>query len=343
MKSIVLERPGRLRLREQDPPTAPAGDEALVRVRAVGVCGTDFHAYRGDQPFFTYPRILGHEIAVEILQTGSGGGGLRPGQRCAVEPYLNCGRCVACRAAKTNCCAELQVLGVHLDGGLRETMRVPAAKLHRSERLGFEHLALVEPLAVGAHAVGRAQLQPGEFALVIGVGPIGLAVAQFARLAGAKLIVADLDGQRLEFCREWLRTEHCLAAGDDLAQRAREITGGEMPTAVFDATGSARSMSRAFDCVAHGGRLTLVGLCQGPVAFDDPSFHRRELTVLSSRNATAEDFRRVIAELEQGRIAVERLISRRTSLEPMIEEFPRWSQPGSGVIKAVVEVADGKS
>ncbi|HWQ13785.1 MAG TPA: alcohol dehydrogenase catalytic domain-containing protein, partial [Roseiflexaceae bacterium] len=201
VQTIILERPGELRLGSSEVPGAPGPGEALVRVRRVGICGTDIHAFHGRQPFFSYPRILGHELGVEVAALGPGADGPPVGARCAVEPYLNCGVCVACRRGRTNCCVRLETLGVHTDGGMREYLVVPAAKLHPAERLSFEQLALVETLAIGAHAVQRAALEAGEWALVIGAGPIGLAAMQFARLAGARVIALDVSARRLELCR----------------------------------------------------------------------------------------------------------------------------------------------
>src|SRR5947199_5981351 len=169
MQTIVLEKPGSLTLADTAAPTDVPPGHAMVRVRRVGICGTDLHAYRGRQPFFSYPRILGHELGVEVIALGDGDTfGLKKGDRCTVEPYLNCGTCIACRRGKTNCCATLQVLGVHTDGGLRETIVVPARKLHRSPRLTFEQLALVETLGIGCHAVDRAAPRPDETCLIIG-------------------------------------------------------------------------------------------------------------------------------------------------------------------------------
>lgn len=338
MRTATLTRPGELALSETAPPAEPGAGEALVRVRAVGVCGTDLHAYRGDQPFFTYPRILGHELGVEVIALGPGteGAGLAGGDRCAVEPYLHCGDCGACRQGKTNCCVRLRVLGVHTDGGMRECIAVPAAKLHRSETLSYESLALVEMLGIGAHAAARARLEPGETALVIGAGPIGLATIRFAQLAGARVIATDRDAGRLAFCRERLGVDLTVPAGDGLLTELEALTDGDLPTAVFDATGSPASMAQSFGYVAHGGRLVLVGLAQADIAFHDPDFHRRELTLLASRNATAADLARVIAALETGAIDTAPWITHRASLAEMIEQFPGWLDPAAGVIKAVV-------
>ena len=253
MKQVILEQPGRLVLADGPPPGPPGPDEALVRVRSVGVCGTDFHAFKGDQPFFTYPRILGHELSAELIAAPNAVDvGLKTGDRCAVEPYLECGRCVACRRGRTNCCAKLEVLGIHVDGGMREIIKVPLRKLHRSESLSFEQLALVETLSIGAHAVGRAGLEPGETALVVGTGPIGLAVIQSAQPLGVRLLATDVNEARLEFCRRQMGVEHTFATGASAEEALRDATRGEMPTVVFEATGNPASMERSFGTTCHG-------------------------------------------------------------------------------------------
>jgi threonine dehydrogenase-like Zn-dependent dehydrogenase len=308
-----------------------------VRVHRIGVCGTDLHAFAGRQPFFHYPRILGHELGVEVVDPGTDPHGLQPGDRCSVEPYLNCGRCQACRRGQPNCCAELKVLGVHIDGGMRPLLAVPARKLHRSARLGFDQLALVETLGIGAHAVERAALRPDDFVLVLGAGPIGLGVIQFAQLTGARLAVLDLSEARLEFCRRQFNVRHTLADSAEAVAKLREIGGGDLPTVVFDATGNARSMAAAFDLPAQGGRLVFVGLVQGELAFNDPNFHRRELTLLASRNARPETFRDIIRLIEAERIDTRPWITHRLSLENVPAEFAGLSgQPG--LIKAMIAV-----
>ncbi|MBV9489126.1 MAG: zinc-binding alcohol dehydrogenase family protein [Verrucomicrobia bacterium] len=341
MQAIRLEEPGRLALlsTEGPPPTESLPPEdALVRVRRIGVCGTDIHAFHGRQPFFQYPRILGHELGVEVVAVGSSTKNVKPGDRCSVEPYLNCGTCVACRRGKPNCCVNLQVLGVHTDGGMREAFIVPSRKLHPSARLTLDQLALVETLGIGCHAVDRAQLEAGEFVLVIGAGPIGLAVVQFAIEAAAQAIVLDVNPKRLDFCREQLGVPHAVnAARENPLETLKTITSGDLPTAVFDATGNPQSMKGAFDYPAHGGRLVFVGLFQGEVTFNDPNFHRRELTLLASRNARPEDFTRIMHLIEAGRIDTAPWITHRASFADAVTEFPGWTKPETGVIKAVIE------
>ena len=339
MKTVVLQEPGEFRMIQTQAPGAPAQDEALVRVRRIGICGTDMHAYRGRQPFFTYPRILGHELGVEVLEVGPNEQGLRPGDRCALEPGLYCGRCNACRHGRTNCCRHLKLLGVHIDGGMRELLKVPVTHLHRSEKLGLEQLALVETLSIGCHAIDRARIEPHEPTLVIGVGPIGLTVVQFAKLAGADVIVMDTNERRLEFCRDVLGVEKTLVAGTpDLPGRLETVCGGELPTLVLDATGNAKSMTAASDLVACAGRLVLVGIVQDRISFDDPEFHRREITILASRNSRPRDFDRIIDLLEQEKINTTPWITHRATFEDMIDQFETWIDPESGTIKPVVEV-----
>jgi len=337
MQTLVLQEPGHLTLTETSFPQAPGPGEALVRVHRVGVCGTDLHAYRGKQPFFSYPRILGHELGVEVLAVDDPIGRIRVGDRCAVEPYLNCGRCVACRRGKTNCCATLNVLGVHGDGGMREQLLVPAAKLHPSARLDYDALALVETLAIGAHAVSRAALQPEDTVLVIGAGPIGLSVIEFVKLAGVSFAVADRSAARLAFCRQALGVQTALDADEALAEKLTSHWG-DLPTVVIDATGNPASMMSAFQYVAQGGKLVYVGLFQGDVSFHDPLFHRKELTLLASRNALAADFTAIIGHLEAGRIDTCPWITHRATLTETPQVFPAWLEPETGVIKAMLTI-----
>jgi 2-desacetyl-2-hydroxyethyl bacteriochlorophyllide A dehydrogenase len=339
MTTIRLEEPGRFASIDSGPPQPPQPGEALVRVRRVGVCGTDLHAFAGNQPFFTYPRILGHELGVEVVAVGAGVANVRPGDRCSVEPYLNCEKCIACRRGKANCCANLRVLGVHIDGGMREQLVVPARKLHPSATLSLDQLALVETLGIGCHAVERARLEHGEFALVIGAGPIGLAVMQFASEKGAQVIALDVNGARLEFCRRQLGVPHAInGAAEAPVEALRRLTGGDMPTSVFDATGNRASMAAAFNLPAQGGRLVFVGLSQGDVAFSDPDFHRRELTLMGSRNAQSADFARIIGLIEARRIDTAPWITHRAPLARASDDFPAWVRPETGVIKAMIEV-----
>lgn len=335
MLQISLEQPGRFVA--ADVPEPAAAGEALVRVHRVGVCGTDLHAFAGKQPFFSYPRVLGHELGVEVIDPGETPNGLKAGDRCAVEPYLNCGKCIACRRGKPNCCTSLQVFGVHTDGGMRPLLRVPARKLHVSAKLDYDQLALVETLGIGAHAVERAQPGADEFVLVTGAGPIGLSVIQFAQARGVKLAVMDVSDARLEFVRK-LGVPHTLKPGAAAVEELKQIGGGELPTCVIDATGNPQSMQGCFELPAHGGRIVFVGLFQGDVTFNDPNFHRRELTLLASRNALPCTFREVLQRVESGQVDTRPWITHRLKLAEVPEVFPRDIAGNAAVLKAMIEV-----
>ena len=337
MKTVVLEEPGKFQITDTAKPQAPEVGHALVKVVRVGIYGSDLHAFEGTQPFFDYPRILGHELGVEVLET-NGDTTLKKGDICAVRPYMNCGECVACRRGITNACQSLKVFGVHYDGGMREVVTVPLDKLHPAPGVPVEHLALVEMLSIGAHAVRRARLAKGDNVLVIGAGPIGMGTAQFARVAGANVVMMDINPGRLAFCRDKMKFENIVDARDYPVESLLTIFGGELPTAVFDATGSSASMHKSFEFVAHGGSLIFVGLFKGEITFNDPYFHSHELLILSSRNATSEDFDWVIESLTNGSVTLDGWITHRATPEQLVTDFASWLKPETGVIKAMLEL-----
>lgn len=339
MKAIQLEKPLEFRRIEIPEPAAPGAGEALVAVRRIGICGTDLSGYLGKMPFFSYPRIPGHELGVEVIAAGSGVTHVKAGDKCSVEPYINCQKCGACARGHTNCCENLQVLGVHTDGGMRPQFIVPARKLHRSEKLSLDQLALVETLAIGCHAVNRGAAKPGEAVLVIGAGPIGLSVIEFVKLSGAKTIVLDLNEQRLKFCREVMKVDHTIQAGTgNEIEELKALTNGGLGALVIDATGSNKSMSNALNYVGFAGRLVFVGITTQEVSFGHPLMHRREMTLLASRNALPPDFARIIKLIEDGQIDTRPWITHRTDFDEMIGNFPSYTKPETGVIKAMISI-----
>ena len=338
MKALLLEAPKLFYQVEAAPPGNPGAGEARVRVHRIGICGTDISGYLGKMPFFSYPRIPGHELGVEVLAVGPDVTNVKPGDRCSVEPYINDPESYSSRKGKPNCCEKLQVLGVHRDGGMREEFILPARKLHVSEKLAYEQLALVETLAIGCHAVNRADIQPGDSCLVIGAGPIGLATLEFVKLTGARMIVADMNEQRLDFCRRVMGVHHTIKASDTLESDLRAVTDGHLPEVVIDATGASASMSKAFGFVAPGGKLVFVGITTDEVTFRHPVFHRVEGTLLCSRNAMPDDFRRIISLIEDGTIDTNPWITHRTAFDELPKVFPAYTRPETGVIKAIVEL-----
>jgi 2-desacetyl-2-hydroxyethyl bacteriochlorophyllide A dehydrogenase len=329
MKTITLEQPGRFTLTETPQPDAPGPGEVLVRVLTVGVCGTDLHAFEGTQPFFTYPRILGHELAVEVVRTGDGVGEFKPGDRCAVNPYMTCGECVACLRGRTNCCAKMCVIGVHTDGGMRDHILLPAGQMYKCEKLPAQQIPLVETLGVGIHAVGRATAPPGERAIVAGAGPIGLSVIEFLRLAGADIAVVEKMPERLAFAARHFGLKRYYPSHEEARQEEPSLL-------VFDCTGDRGSMEQSLHLLQQGGKLIFVGLINDHVSLFDPDLHRREATILSSRNSTPAEHRRVLESMESGQIDVGAWPTECAPRALMPRRFPAWLHREAGVVKAVV-------
>ncbi|MEZ6126010.1 MAG: zinc-binding alcohol dehydrogenase family protein [Planctomycetaceae bacterium] len=342
MKAIQLQEPRQFRYVEIPEPDVPGPGMALVRTHRMGICGTDISGFLGKMPFFSYPRIPGHELGVEVLAVGSGVSNIKVGDRCSVEPYMNCGQCYACRRNHGNCCEKLNVIGVMIDGGLCERFLIRADKLHPSSQLTMEQLALVETLAIGCHANDRGNPGTGDHALIIGAGPIGLATLEFARLTGATITVMDMNAERLEFCRRVYGIPHTIlfrGDGSEL-QQAMDITGGDRYTVVTDATGSNKSMSAALSFVAHSGALVYVGITTQEVSFAHPVLHKPEITLKASRNALPTDFTRIIRLIEDGVISTDPWVTHRTSFDRVVDDFENLTRPESGVIKAVITVTD---
>lgn len=340
MRAIRLEEPKRFVHVDVDPPAPPGPGQALVRTHQMGVCGTDLGGYLGKMPFFGYPRIIGHELGVEVLEVGDGVSGVQAGDRCSIEPYLNCGRCYACRRGATNCCETNQTLGVMCDGGLCERFLIRADKLHRSQTLSYEQLALVETLAIGCHACDRSGSGEGDHVLVVGAGPIGLAAVEFVRLTGATVTVMDMVASRLDFCRATYGIENliCYESDPQTMDQVMQITGGDRYAVVIDATGNHYSMSGTMHYVAHTGTLVYVGITNQHVSFLHSVFHKPEMTLKASRNALPGDFQRIIRLIEEGTVNTDPWITHRTDFDHLIDQFPAYVQPETGVIKAVVQV-----
>lgn len=336
MKALICTEPHQFDYAEIDMPVVREG-YTLLNIKRIGICGTDLHAFEGTQPFFSYPRILGHELAAEIAETKAAG--FSKSDIVTFIPYFQCGECIACRNGKPNCCVSIKVCGVHVDGGMTEYLSVPDHSLIHSEGLSLDELALVEPLAIGQHGVNRAGVKPGEFVLVIGAGPIGLGTMEFARIAGGRVIAMDINENRLQFCKEKKLAEFSVnPLQEDAAEKLKTITHGDMPVVVIDATGSQKAINNAFSYMSHGARYVLIGLQKGEISFSHPEFHKREATLMSSRNATRADFEQVIAAMKQKQVDPLTYITHRTQFDQVKQAFPGWLDPANGVIKAIVEL-----
>jgi 2-desacetyl-2-hydroxyethyl bacteriochlorophyllide A dehydrogenase len=337
MKALICIQPGIFEYREIPSPVLKPG-HAIIKIKRIGICGTDLHAFKGTQPYFSYPRILGHELAGDLIEA-DGADNFVPGEAVTIIPYFNCGKCIACRSGKPNCCTNINVCGVHSDGGMLEYLSVPSYALVKSNGLSYDELALVEPLAIGAHGVSRANIQPNEFVLVIGAGPIGLGTMEFARIAGAIVIAIDINDNRLQFCKDRLQVQHTINANtEDAMERIKEITGNEMPTVVIDATGNQKAINTALQYLAHGGRFVLIGLQKETINFSHPEFHKRETTLMSSRNATRKDFEHVMNAMKKRSVNPATYITHRAKFDEVKDLFDTWLDPATGVIKAMVEL-----
>ncbi len=334
MKYIRCDQPESLTLHTKSEPILIA-DHALLRVKQVGICGTDLHAFKGNQPFFSYPRILGHELATEVIEIGQNAQGLKAGDRTVIVPYINCQQCVACKAGKSNCCQNIKVFGVHIDGGMQEIIVLPTRLLIKANDLSLEEIAIVEPLAIGAHALRRAQTKKGDVVVVMGCGPIGIGIVQLAKYIGAKVIVIDINEHRLTVAKEKFGADLIVNALHSPVDQVKEFTNGELAHTVFDATGSKRAIESGTDYMRHGGNYVLVGLFKGELGFQHPSLHAKETTLLCSRNATLEDFEFVMNVFREKKFNTQAYITKKVNFESIPSGFNDWTNPESKEIKVV--------
>lgn len=336
MKALVCREPGVLEYKERDKPVLSEG-QALIKIERIGICGTDLHAFEGTQPFFSYPRVLGHELSGELVEF-DGDAPFRKGDKVTFVPYFPCGTCIACRMGNVNCCVNIRGAGVHIDGGMTEFISVPVKALVNGNGLDPDALALVEPFSISTHAVNRAGIKKDEFVLVTGAGPIGLAAMEMARIAGGRVIAMDVVEKRLAFCRETLGIEYIVNATDNPGELIKEITGGDGPTVIIDATGNKNAIMKSFDMLAHGGRIVMVGIQRDQICFSHPDFHKRETTLMSSRNAFESEFEFVVKCMRDNLLHVSSYVTHRAKFTGLKDEFHKWLDPKSGTIKAIVEM-----
>jgi len=340
MKTLYFDEPKKVRTTHTDPPAAPGPGQAQVRTHRVGVCGTDIGGYLGKFPFFGYPRIPGHELGVEVVAVGSGVTNVKIGDKCSIEPYMNCGECYPCKKGNSNCCVKLEVIGVMCDGGLRERFNIRAEKLHVGNNLSYEQLALVETLAIGCHAADRGAVVAGEDVLVIGAGPIGLSVIEFVRVKGGRLAVMDLSQDRLDFCKQNYSIECGIVPQQDGLElkQVQEFTNGCGFPLIIDATGHPGSMTGALKYIAATGRLVYVGITNQDLVLKHVAMHKPEATILASRNALPKDFPYIIGLIEKGVINTGPWVTRRMAFDDVPAQFAELVAPTAGAIKTVIEM-----
>lgn len=321
MKTLICQTPGMFLFEERDIPR-PNENEVLLKVNYIGICGTDIHAYHGRQPFFTYPRILGHEISATVHEVGSSLDSQLIGKACTVIPYIHCGQCHSCVKGKTNACENISVLGVHADGAMQEYIVVPRSHVVIVEELDAAHLAIIEPMSIAYHAYKRAKPVREEHIVIVGGGPIGLAAAKIALLKQHKVTIVEINEAKHEEIRYITR---CLEVLTNTSMIAGKVD------IVIDATGNKASMENTLNVISHGGTVVYVGLVQDEIAFHDPLFHSKEIALLASRNAVMEDFKEVIGLLQTNDFA-----NRYISQIVPIDALPTLYEDNSFGIKTLV-------
>lgn len=335
MNTLVCQEPKKLIWAQRNIPV-PGANEALIKIKTVGICGTDIHAWGGNQPFFSYPRVLGHEICGEVVAVGENINTLHPGQQVAVIPYVACQQCPACLSGRTNCCEAISVIGVHQDGGFSEYLCVPVSNLLLVEGLDPEAAALMEPFAISAHAVRRAAVQPGDDVLVVGAGPIGLGAAAIAHADGARVVVADTSTARREHVAGFLGLPTVDPAAADFSERLRAQFDGALAKTVIDATGNQHAMNNSINLIRHGGSIVFVGLFKGDLTFSDPEFHKKETTLMGSRNATGEDFAKVGRLMAEGKLNARMMLTHRYAFRDLAEIYEPGVINNRRLIKGVI-------
>jgi L-gulonate 5-dehydrogenase len=334
MHKVILDQPKSIRIAEaEQEPLGPG--QASVRLRAAGICGSDLAAYRGTSPMVTYPRVLGHELLVDVLECP--GKPELAGQRAVVDPMRPCGRCRACRAGRANCCAELQVIGVHTDGGMQERMAIDSRYLYPvPETMPDDVAVLAEPLTVAYHAVARSNVRAGETAVVFGAGAIGLLIAQvLMRARGCRALVIDVDAGRLGIAQSLGATP---LQGDEsaLVDAVAQTTGGEMADVVFEATGVAACTRMTTSLVAQAGRIVLIGWNKGPVEIDTVTLMRKEVDLLGSRNSV-NAFPAVLQLLAAGVVDVQTMITHRFGLTEAGAALEILDRGAENALKILIE------
>lgn len=335
MKALVLEGPGTLRLADVPEPV-PGNDDVLLKVRRVGLCGSDLNSFRGKNPLVTFPRIPGHEIAATVV-TAPAHTGFSLGLDVTLSPYTACGRCASCLRGRPNACRDNQTLGVQRDGALTEYIAVPAEKLY-SARLNLTELCLVEPLTVGFHAVARGRVQASDTVAIFGCGGVGLGALAAASFRGASVIAIDVDDAKLAIARK-AGAAHTIHSGrEDLHSRLAELTQDRGPDVVIEAIGLPQTFRSAVEEVAFSGRVVYIGYAKEPVAYETRLFVQKELDILGSRNALPEDFREVIRMLEASRFPVDDVVSAVVPIGEAARMLKAWSEAPARYSKIIVSL-----
>lgn len=338
MRALYIRKPLEAEIGELTEPELRPG-EVLLRVRFVGMCGSDLSSYRGKNPLVSYPRIPGHEIAATIEAVGDGvPSEFQPGQSVTLSPYTNCGQCASCKRGRPNACKNNQTLGVQRDGALTERIAVPFQRLILAENLQLRDLSLVEPLTVGYHAVRRGRVAAGETVVVMGCGAVGLGAIAAAAFHGAFVVAVDLDDRKLELAARAGASRTVNSKQVNLQTELAGLQAGLGPDVVIEAIGMPETFRLAVEVVAFTGRVVYIGYAKDEVHYDSRLFVQKELDILGSRNALPEDFAGVIRMLGETEFPLEEMVSRVVTLDEAPQALQDWYAAPATISKILVEL-----
>jgi threonine dehydrogenase-like Zn-dependent dehydrogenase len=334
MNALILQQPGEAVIHSVREPV-PAGDEILLKVRRVGLCGSDLNSFRGKNPMVSYPRIPGHEVAATIVESSKTHPHLVAGVNVTLSPYTQCGKCPACLRDRPNACQFNETLGVQRDGALAEYIAIPPEKLYTAN-LSLKELCLVEPLTVGFHAVARGRVTAEDTVAIFGCGGVGLGAVAAAGYRRARTIAIDVDDAKLAIALKSGATDTINTSREPLHERLQELTKGRGPDVAIEAIGLPQTFRAAVEEVAFTGRVVYIGYAKEPVAYETRLFVQKELDILGSRNALPADFREVIQMLEERRFPVEDAVSHMVPIGEAPQVLKAWSENPAAFSKIMI-------
>lgn len=337
MKAVYMEKPWSIEIKEVEKPE-PLKGEALLKIKAAGICGSDLGAFRGTNGLVSYPRIIGHELAAEIISIPENRKNLKPGDKVVVDPYLYCGKCYPCSIGRTNCCDDLKVLGVHVDGGMSEYFTHPADMLVKvPEDMSWEMMACAEPFTISLHGCHRLGLKAGEFIAISGAGTIGLLAAMVALAYGAKPILIDMVEERLAFARS-LGVKYTVNLKEDsLIEKIREYTDGKLCECVMEASGANAAIRSTLDIVCHAGRIVFTGWPNKETSFPTDIITRKEIDIKGARTSAGE-FEEAIDLIYSKKVPVDKVLTKVVDIDNAPETLKDIEKNPGSYLKVVVKM-----
>lgn len=336
MKAIQVSEPGKIDIIEKDMPEIKENNEVLIKIKAVGICGSDMHIYHGTNPMATYPRIIGHEFTGEVQKLGSEVSDLKVGDRVVVEPIEFCGECYACKSGRSNVCESLEVLGVHKDGGMQEYIVVPHVKVHKIDNFTeWEKATMVEPFTIAAQSTWRGNVKKDDYVLIMGAGPIGLGILQYSKHKGAICIVTDINDEKLEFAKE-LGADHTInVSKKDVVEEVFKITDNMGANVTLDTACLPRTFEQCVEVASPAGRVVVLGFSEETSNIPQVSITKKELTIVGSRLET-DKFPEVIDLFNKGVLNPEALVTHKFDFKDIKKAIEAIEDPEVKTNKVVV-------